>query len=297
MLAITHTENQYHYLNWIPSESGPLVTNYGNIKKELKDPENYKQHNYEILYEIISTIEHEELICTFSLDVKDLIFSTCYVDSDNANLFNWYQLQVKDSNLVKSMDYFHYPLKENSSQQLSIAVPKMIRQSLKYNMKILKARLNGISAGIFSAASGARHWLHADKLDSYIIWKIGKKQKDEILFINNNHLESYFSITRSLKKIIIIWQFGNKDIIDNICQYIETLINNNHQIKSPASKIFIYTCNGKIQDVKDFEKKGKKNIILLNPLSVLKMTEIKKINIYDTLALAETGNAFGNIDV
>ena len=49
--------------------------------------------------------------------------------------------------------------------------------------------------------------------------------------------------------------------------------------------------------MKDFEKKDKKNIILLNPLSVLKMTEREKINIYDTLALAETGNAFGNIDV
>ena len=39
------------------------------------------------------------------------------------------------------------------------------------------------------------------------------------------------------------------------------------------------------------------NMILLNPFAVLKMTEEAKINIYATLSLAETGNAFGNIDV
>ena len=39
------------------------------------------------------------------------------------------------------------------------------------------------------------------------------------------------------------------------------------------------------------------NVILLNPLSVLKMVEEEKVNIFATLALAETGNAFGKIDV
>ena len=38
-------------------------------------------------------------------------------------------------------------------------------------------------------------------------------------------------------------------------------------------------------------------MILLNPLSVLDMAEQEKVNIYSTLSLAETGNAFGNIDV
>ena len=38
-------------------------------------------------------------------------------------------------------------------------------------------------------------------------------------------------------------------------------------------------------------------IILLTPFSAIKMTEEEKVNLYTTLALAETGNAFGNIDV
>ena len=75
------------------------------------------------------------------------------------------------------------------------------------------------------------------------------------------------------------------------------LRNNKNHHQAPASKIFIYTCNGNIQDIKDIQKKGVENMILLNPLSVLKMVEEEKINIFATLALAETGNAFGKIDV
>ena len=35
MLAIAQSGNKYHYLNWIPSESGPLVTHFGNVIKEI----------------------------------------------------------------------------------------------------------------------------------------------------------------------------------------------------------------------------------------------------------------------
>ena len=76
MLAIAQSGNTYHYLNWIPSESGPMVTNYGKIQKEITDLAKFKQHHYEILAEIILTIENEEQICTYSLDMKNFIFST-----------------------------------------------------------------------------------------------------------------------------------------------------------------------------------------------------------------------------
>ena len=177
MLAIAQSGNIYHYLNWIPSESGPMIIHYGKIRKEIEDPEKFKQKHYEILADIISTIGNEEPICTYSLDRNNLIFSTSYIDVDNPNLNNWYQRQVKDEILSDTMDYFHYPMHNDLGLLLSIAMPKMIRQSFQYNMRRLKARLNGISTGIFSAENGARNWFHADKLDSYLIWKIGKKKK------------------------------------------------------------------------------------------------------------------------
>ena len=64
-----------------------------------------------------------------------------------------------------------------------------------------------------------------------------------------------------------------------------------------VNKIFIYTCHGKIRDIKDFQKADSETMILLNPLCVLKMAEKENVNLYNTLALAETGNAFGKIDV
>ena len=297
MLAIAQSGNTYHYLNWIPSEMGPMVTQYGKLKKKNKDPEKFKQHHYEILTEIISTIDNEEHICTYSIDKDNLIFSTSYVDTNNPDLNSWYQNQIKDEMLDNTMDYYYYPMNNDSGQLFSIAVPKIIRQSFQENMGMLKARLNGISTGIFSAENGARNWFHADKLDSYLVWKIGNKKKDEILYIYNNQLESYFSLTRTVEKVKINWQFGNKDAVDMIRQYIEHLVNNKKQPQVPINKIFIYTCNGNIYDVKDFQKKGLDNIILLNPLCVLDMTEKEKVNVYSTLSLAETGNAFGNIDV
>ena len=297
MLAIAQSGNAYHYLNWIPSESGPIVTHYGKIKKKIEYPEKFKQDHYEILVKIISTIDSEEIICTYSLDRNNLMFSSSYADAGNPDLNIWYQRQVNDDILTDTMDFYHYPMHNGSCQLLSIAIPKMIRQSFQDNMRMLKARLNSISVGIFSAENGARYWFHADKLDSYIIWKIGDKKKDEILYINNNQLDSYFSISRFAQKIKINWQFGNKDAVNMICQYIENLGNNKNHSQAPASKIFIYTCNDKTKVVKDFQKKDLERIILLSPFSVLNISEEEKVNIYGTLALAETGNAFGNIDV
>ena len=34
MIAISQTGTRYYYLHWIPSESGPIITKYGNVKGE-----------------------------------------------------------------------------------------------------------------------------------------------------------------------------------------------------------------------------------------------------------------------
>ena len=152
-----------------------------------------------------------------------------------------------------------------------------------------------LSFGIFSAENGARNWFHANQLDSYVVWKLGNKKQDEILYVNNNQLDNYFSITRAKKEVKLNWKYGNIENIEKLCNYIEHLINGQDPKNIPADKIFLYTCNGKVQDVKYFEKKEK--MVLLNPFKVLKMTEEQKINYYDTLPFAETGNAFERTDV
>lgn len=297
MIAIAQSGHNYHYLNWIASEVGPIVTNYGKIIKAIDNVEEFKKKHYEILSEIKSILNNEESIFTYSLDKNDLIISTCYKDDNNPDLNSWYNMQYKDEAVNSAMDYYHYPMSTDTCQLLSIAIPKVIRESIKDNILLLKARINNISTGIFSAENGARYWFRADKLKNYLIWKVGKKKNDELLYIKNNQLESYFSISRTIKKIKINWQFGNQEATQLIYKYIESLIIGTRNIQRPIVKIFLYTCEAKIQDVKDIAKKDIEDIILLNPLSVLEMSEKEKINIYETLYLAETGNAFGYVDV
>ena len=295
MIAIAQVGITYHYLHWIPSESGPMITQFGNIKKDIKGISDYKKYQCEILEEIMFRLDIDEPIFSFSLDNNNLIFSSNYMDDDNPNLSNWYKMQIQDNNLDEMMDYYHYPFHEHSKRKLSIAIPKLFRKSFYENMKILKARLNNLSSGIFSAENGARNWFHADQLDSYVVWKLGNRKQDEILYVSNNQLNNYFSITRLKNKVKINWKYGDNQNIEKLCKYIEQLINGRNSSIIPVDKIFLYTCNGKVQDVKYFEKRDK--IVLLNPFKVLKMTEEKKINFYDTLPFAETGNAFEKIDV
>ena len=49
MLAIAQSNSTYHYLNWVPSEQGPLVTHYGSIQKELPDLDREEQHYFDII--------------------------------------------------------------------------------------------------------------------------------------------------------------------------------------------------------------------------------------------------------
>ena len=62
--------------------------------------------------------------------------------------------------------------------------------------------------------------MHAYKYENYLIWKIGKRKNDELLYINNNELITYFNLNRKGKKNKITWQFGDKDSAENICQDI-----------------------------------------------------------------------------
>ena len=200
MLAISQSGFTYHYLNWVPSERGPLVTHYGSIQKEMENPEHIEQYYFDILDEILSVVNNGEPIFTFSLDRNHVLFSTCFAEDNNQELIDWHLTQTCDDQLNSIMDYYHYPMSSESRKMLNIGVPKNIRQSFQANMSLLKSKLNGLSVGIFSAETGARQWMQAEKYESYLIWKIGKKKIDEFIFIRNGEMVTYFSFHRSGEK-------------------------------------------------------------------------------------------------
>ena len=297
MIAISQSGDKFYYLNWVPSESGLIITKYGNIK--VNDLSLFKNKNElnQIFLHIISDIKADSPIFSLSVDQRNLIFSSSYIDVNNSELFDWYKGQTQDPNLNEEMDNYYYPMYKNSLKHLSISFPKFLRKMIKENIETLNAHLHNLNTGIFSAENGARAWFHASKLDSYLIWKFGKNKKDELLLIKENSLASYFSISRKNKKVNLNWQFGNDEEINNICEYINNLMKNKKKLNQPCDKIYVYSCIDKVEDLKKIQKQDERNIILLNPFSILDMIDSKKVNLYDTLPFAETGNAFGGIDV
>ena len=297
MLAISQSGFTYHYLNWVPSERGPLVTHYGSIQKEMENPEHIEQYYFDILDEILSVVNNGEPIFTFSLDRNHVLFSTCFAEDNNQELIDWHLTQTCDDQLNSIMDFYHYPMSSKSHKMLNIGVPKNIRQSFQANMSLLKSKLNGLSVGIFSAATGARQWMQAEKYESYLIWKIGKKKIDEFLFIRDGEMVTYFSFHRSGEKGKMMWQFGDSEAADSIVQDILKVQNEKSKKVTIAEQVYIYTSDGSIKEVKSFHQMKIENLTLLNPLSVIESTKEEKIHEYNTLPLAETGNAFGGVDV
>ena len=65
----------------------------------------------------------------------------------------------------------------------------------------------------------------AEKNESYVIWKIGKKKMDELLFIRNGELVTYFSFHRKSNNGKIMWHFGDAAAADLIVQDILNIQN------------------------------------------------------------------------
>ena len=139
--------------------------------------------------------------------------------------------------------------------------------------------------------------MKADKNVSYIIWKIGKIKQDELLYINNGELITYFCFHRKGNKGKILWQYGDADSAKLIVQDIINIQNRKANKFNSSSQVYLYTSEKNMNDVKSFHKMQIENLTLLNPLSVLKTINDEKLNEYKMLPLAETGNAFKGIDV
>ncbi len=297
MLAISQSGIKFHYLNWIPSESGPLVTHYGSIDKNLENPDKIEDHYLDVFDTILNTIDIDEAICTFSLDSEDVLFSSCYIENKNYDMVEWHLSQSIEPKLKKIIDFYHYSFTPESQQILNIGVPKFIRNSFKKNINILKSKLNGIGIGIFSAEVGARQWMKADKLNSYLIWKVGNKKNDQFLYIKNGELSSYFSYHRTPSGGKLNWCFGDQVYVKKIIEDILNIQSSKSDKFKSVDQVYIYTTDGSIKDVKSFNTMGINNLILLNPLNILTTSLDANVNEYQSIFLAETGNSFGGVDV
>ena len=127
MLAIAQSKSTYHFLNWIPSEQGPLVTQHGSLQKELIDLNGEDQHYFDVLNNIFSQVENGEPIYTFSLDRTNVLFSTCYAEDSIQEMIDWHLTQSSDDQLKMMMDFYHYPMGSKANTILNIGIAKGLR--------------------------------------------------------------------------------------------------------------------------------------------------------------------------
>ena len=216
MLAVAQHRETFHYLNWIPSESGPLVTHFGSYKPESEHSGASGNPFTTVFQSLFSRVNNGESICTLSLNLEDLYLSSCNTTEDSDELFQWHLQQTQDDIIKDVLDFYHFPMASPNRAILNIAIPKRLRKSVQESMEEIKTKMNALGVGIFSAEEGARQWFNAGQLKSYLIWKFGRMKNDELLLIEDGSLTACFSLNRSGNKVKPNWQLGNNQRTNEI---------------------------------------------------------------------------------
>ncbi len=298
MFGISQCGENIHYVKWVPSESGPLVTYFNSI--HVNGGINFKDTNsvnqiFEPLKEITKSTPTPVSI---SIDITHVnLFQIRSDDSSQESLINWHFAQTSEENLSEKFESFQFPMHTDSKSVLGLTLPSNFKKNILEIASKNNCKLNGLSCGIFSAEQGARQWYHTNQLSSYVIWKIGKRNIDHLLYIKDGKLLTFLSIRKIDKKIKPIQVIGCHNGANLLVDQLNDIIKSNKSKFTCAEKVFVYQCDKRQKETRELMNLVIENLILLNPFSVLEMEVDKKINEFSSLSFAETGVAFRGIDV
>ncbi|NOZ08974.1 MAG: hypothetical protein GXO91_08915 [FCB group bacterium] len=298
MLAISQAYNAFNFLHWTPSDSGPLVTGFGNLTFSDCDFSTAASVN-QIIAAIKAKITLDLPIFAFSLDASKVFFSTTPApkDVDPVDILSWQINQSQDERFQEVMNSFHYPLASDLEMFLNIHIPKVIKKSIIESTRQYKGEVRFVSIGIFSAENCARYCFKAGDLKSYMIWRMGKYNIDQFLIIEDNALQAYFSVKRSPDTVKLLETWGNRDLAGEVAGEIEKYLKGDLTGFRSTERVFVYQADHKYLDIRKVIEAALDNVTLLNPLKVLRSESPGKINFYKTSYLAETGLIFRGLDV
>ena len=165
LIGISIHEKNCYYLIWVPSESGPLIIDYGTAKiKDDEIPINY------FCDKIKSN--HWNSQFTISLSNNDIKYN--FLQSyDNPLIDNWNNSHFHDQNFNELYDSYIYPNKEG---HFNIHILKARKNSIISRLSKERYDLVNLNVGIFSALEGIKSWYDTDHLDEYIILKFSRKE-------------------------------------------------------------------------------------------------------------------------
>ena len=172
MIAISQSGNYFRYLVWVPSEGGPLIIKFGLIKSPT-DFSFKNGHFTSILEQVINENPETSQRFQLSLDNQNIFISSTNYSSDG--FMEWQRNQISDLEFESLYYTFSYPCLNNNIL-LNIHLNKELKLRIVDSIQDINGELRAINIGIFSAEIGARQWFHANQLESYAIWKMGKNQ-------------------------------------------------------------------------------------------------------------------------
>ena len=293
MITISQSGKYFRYLVWVPSEAGPLITKFGQIKS----PEdfNYKNgHFTSILEQIINENPETPPRFQLSLDNQNIfIADTNYISKE---FIEWQNTQISDPEFELLYHTFSYPFLNNQAF-FNIHLNKELKLRIIDSIQDVNGELREINVGIFSAEIGARQWFHANQFESYVIWKMGKNHVDQLLIVKGGEFKSFISFKRLKNSVKVLNVIGFSPLIDKVTKQIETWINGDLDEFIHIEQLFAYSSEMNAKDLKKLIDAQINNVTLLNLFDVLDASTEEKMNPIKGATFAEMGVGFRGIDV
>ena len=285
-IGLSIDDKKCHYLSWIPSESGPLVIDYGSFKN---------QNNSIPFDSVINKVKEHDDNPRISLSLDNQYVKYDFFKSyKNSSIDIWNKNMFYDKNFHKSYDSYLYT---NEMNMFSIHILKTTKQKIASQVCDYGCNLINIGVGIFSALDGVRAWQGIEGLDRYLIMKFSKRGKIELLLIEEDNFSSYMILKKKKSNFSIVNFFGDHENTDNLINVVKYIFE--EDLSKIEYKIFYYSIDGNKDDV-DFVLNIDCNVLeLINPFESLTFDDSCKKNINDvnSSAYSELGNLFRGIDV
>ena len=293
MIALSQSGKYFQYLEWIPSEGGPLIIRFGQIK--APQDFSFKNGNFtsileQIIYESSETSPRFQL----SLDNQNIFISHTHYNS--SSFIEWQKYQISDPEFENLYDTFSFPFSNNNSL-LNIHLCKELKTSIVNSIQDVSGELRTINIGIFSAEIGARQWFHAHQLESYAIWKMGKNHVDQLLIVKGGEFKSLVTFKRLKNTVKVLNLLGSSLLIEELTLQIESWMSDGIDEFIHMEKVFVYSSELNTKDLKKLVESDISNVTLLNPFEVLDISSEEKINPLKGATFAEMGVGFRGIDV
>ena len=293
MIALSQSGKYFQYLEWIPSEGGPLIIRFGQIKSPQDF--SFKNGNFtsileQIIYESSETSPRFQL----SLDNQNIFISDTHYNS--SSFIEWQKYQISDPEFENLYDTFSFPFSNNNSL-LNIHLCKELKTSIVNSIQDVSGELRTINIGIFSAEAGARQWFHAHQLESYAIWKMGKNHVDQLLIVKGGEFKSLVTFKRLKNTVKVLNLLGSSLLIEKLTLQIESWMSDGIDEFIHMEKVFVYSSELNAKDLKKLVESDISNVTLLNPFEVLDISSEEKINPLKGATFAEMGVGFMGIDV